>query len=213
MKIAVSFLSSEKIEKDIKKISLTDADYLHVDVIDGKFIKGRVIPFRKLKNIYRYTSKRLDVHLMVEKPRKYIKKFATMNTEYITIHVELNKNIEKNLQLIHNYGIKNGLAINHNTDISILRPYLDKIDMILVMSIVPGYGGQPFIEEAVDKLNAIRKMIDTQSRPITLSIDGGIDDINAKRLQNTDILTAGSFITNSNDYQAQIDKLRNVNKL
>lgn len=206
MKISASFLACKKIEKAIRKLSLTDVDYIHVDVIDGKFVEGRKIPFRKLKKIYKLTSKRLDVHLMVKKPKKYIKKFASLNTERILFHVELEKNIEKNLDLIRKFGIKNGLVINPDTDIERLKPYLDKIDTILIMSVTPGFGGQAFQENAVERLNKIKKMI--ENRKIELSIDGGIGDEQVKKLTKADIIVSGSYITNSDNYQEQINKLR-----
>lgn len=207
MKIAASFLACKKIENAIKKLSLTDVDYIHVDIIDGKFVDGRKIPFRKLKKIYKLTSKRLDVHLMVKNPKKYIKKLASLNVERIVFHVELDKNIEKNLDLIHKYGIKNGLAINPDTDISTLKSYLDKIDTILIMSVNPGYGGQSFIDSSVDKLKQIKKIIG--KRKIELSIDGGINDETVKKIKKcVDIVISGSYITNSDSYQEKIDSLR-----
>ena len=208
MKISASFLSCKNIKKALIKLGLTDVNYIHVDVVDNKFVTGRKIPIRKLKKIYKYTDKRLDVHLMVNKPKKYIKKLALLNTERIVFHVELEKNIEKNLDYIHKFGIKNGLAISPETDISILKPFLDKIDTILVMSVNPGYGGQAFIPESLDRIKKIKKMIG--KRKIELSVDGGIKEEQAKQLKEipVDIIVAGSYITNSNNYQEKIDSLR-----
>jgi len=151
MKIATSFLSCKNVEKSIQKLSATDADFIHVDFIDGKLYKGRKIPYRKLKKIFKSTRKRLDVHLMVKKPKKYIRKFSSLNAANITFHIETDKNIEKNLELIHSFGIRAGLSISPDTDVSRLRPYLEKIDLILIMSVMPGAGGQAFLEE--HKLN------------------------------------------------------------
>ena len=147
---------------------------------------------------------------MVKNPKKYIKKFALLNTERIIIHVELTKNVEKYLDYIRSFGIKNGLAINPETDISALKPFLDKIDTILIMSVEPGLGGQGFITTSVDKLNKIKKMVNDSKNNIEVSIDGGINDTNIKELKNADIVVSGSFITNSNNYQEQIDKLRKM---
>lgn len=208
MKIAASFLACKNIKKALSKLNLTDVDYIHVDVVDNKFVTGRKISIRKLKKIYQYTSKRLDVHLMVRKPKKYIKKLSSLNTERILFHVELEKNIENNLNYVHNFGIKNGLVINPETDISLLRPHLDKIDTILVMSVNPGYGGQQFIPESIDKIKKIKEMIG--NRKIELSVDGGIKEEQAKILKQIpiDIIVAGSYITNSDDYQEKINSLR-----
>ncbi|MDD6224142.1 MAG: ribulose-phosphate 3-epimerase [bacterium] len=211
MKISASFLAEKKIEKAIYKLDHTDADYIHVDVVDGKFVDGKKIPLRKLKKIYKLTSKRLDVHLMVKKPKKYIKKFVTMNAERIIIHLELKKDLEKNLELIHKFGIKNGLAINPNTDISYLEPYLDKIDSILVMSVMPGYGGQKFIENTTTRLIEIKKML-LQHPNIEIMVDGGINEDTIEFVKIADIVVSGSYITKSKNYQDQIDKLRQKKK-
>lgn len=210
MKIAVSFLSCKKINKAIQKIDYTDADYVHVDVVDNRFVKGRKISVRKLKKMNTLTSKRLDVHLMVKKPKKYIEKLALLNVERIVFHVETMKNIDTNLSYIHSFGVKNGLAINPNTDVEILRPFLDKIDTILVMSVFPGYGGQAFIEETIERVEAIRKMIDESGNKILLAVDGGIKLNEAANLTKADMIISGSFITESDNYQEQINKLRKV---
>lgn len=210
MKIAVSFLSCKKINKAIQKIDYTDADYVHVDVVDNRFVKGRKISVRKLKKMNTLTSKRLDVHLMVKKPKKYIEKLALLNVERIVFHVETMKNIDTNLSYIHSFGVKNGLAINPNTDVEILRPFLDKIDTILVMSVFPGYGGQAFIEETIERVEAIRKMINESGNKILLAVDGGIKLNEAANLTKADMIISGSFITESDNYQEQINKLRKV---
>lgn len=209
MKVSASFLSCKKIIPAIEKLSLTDVDYIHVDFIDGKFVVGKKIPFHKLKKISKVSSKRLDVHLMTNNLKKYIKKFATLNCEYITFHVEVEKDIEKYIDLIHSYGIKCGLAINPNTDIEILGPYLNMIDMVLVMSVVPGYGGQPFIPETVEKVKKLKDVITKDKLKIVINIDGGINNETVKEIQPfVDMVVSGSYITNSNDYQEKINSLR-----
>lgn len=209
MKVSASFLSCKKIISAIEKLSLTDVDYIHVDFIDGKFVVGKKIPFHKLKKISKVSSKRLDVHLMTNNLKKYIKKFATLNCEYITFHVEVEKDIEKYIDLIHSYGIKCGLAINPNTDIEILEPYLNMIDMVLVMSVVPGYGGQPFIPETVEKVKKLKDVITKDKLKIVINIDGGINNETVKEIQPfVDMVVSGSYITNSNDYQEKINSLR-----
>lgn len=208
MKIAVSFLACKKIEKAIQKIDYTDADYVHVDVVDNKFVKGRKISIRKIKKMDTLTSKRLDVHLMVKKPKKYIEKLAHLNVERIVFHVETEKNIEKNLELIRGFGVKNGLALNPDTDINILKPYLDKIDTILIMSVNPGYGGQSFIDSTVDRINEIKKMIKESKQNILINVDGGVKLDIIPKLLNADIIVSGSYITDSDNYQEQINNLR-----
>ena len=209
MKISASFLSCKKIIPSIKKLSFTDVDYIHVDFIDGKFVKGKKIPFRKLKKLSKISSKRLDVHLMTNKLKKYIKKFALLNCEYITFHIEIGKNIEKYINMIHSYGIKCGLAINPNTDIEELKPYLSMIDLVLVMSVVPGYGGQEFIPQTVGKVKNIKDYIVENDLNVVVSVDGGINDKTKKKVKpHVDMLVSGSYITNNDNFQEKIDSLR-----
>lgn len=209
MKVSASFLSCKKIIPAIKKLSLTDVDYIHVDFIDGKFVAGKKIPFRKLKKIRKVSSKRLDAHLMTNKLRKYIRKFAMLNCEYITFHIEVGKDIEKYIQMIHSYGIKCGLAINPDTSIEELKPYLSMVDMVLVMSVVPGYGGQSFITDVIDKVKKLRNYLASNDLNVVINVDGGINDKTVKDIRRyVDMVVSGSYITNSLDYQEKINCLR-----
>ena len=152
-------------------------------------------------------NKRLDVHLMDKNPLKNINYYASLNTQYITVHAELEK-LDKYLNLIKEYGIKCGLAINPETDISILIPYLSKIDLILIMSVNPGRGGQPFIDDTIKKILKIKKMIVSQKLKIKISIDGGINDEVAKRLDFVDIIVSGSYILSGEDIDEKIELIR-----
>lgn len=207
MKVSVSYLSSKNIIEDLRKLTVTDTDYIHVDVMDGKFVKNKTLSFSELKEIHRYTNKRLDVHLMVKKPWKYIDDYATLNTEYITVHVET-KNVSKTLELIDNYGIKKGLSIKPDTPLKELDPYLDNIDLILVMSVEPGKGGQEFIDNTIDRIKELKKKLKEHKSKVLISVDGGINEEVAKKLKDVDILASGSFVINSEDYQEAINKLR-----
>lgn len=207
MKIAVSYLTSKDIPTDLRTLNVTDVDFIHVDVMDGKFVKNKTLSFSEVKEIHRFTGKRLDVHLMVKKPLKFIHDYATLNTEYITIHVET-KDVEKSLEVIEDYGIKKGLSIKPNTPLEVLEPYLDKIDLILVMSVEPGKGGQAFIEETVDRIKELKKLLKNNNSKALISVDGGINDEVAKKLKDVDILISGSYVISGEDYQEQIDKLR-----
>ena len=207
MKVSVSYLSSNNIIEDLRKLTVTDTDYIHVDVMDGKFVKNKTLSFSELKEIHRYTNKRLDVHLMVKKPWKYIDNYATLNTEYITFHVET-KNVEKTLDLIDSYGIKKGLSIKPETPLDELEPYLDNIDLILIMSVNPGKGGQEFIDNTIDRIKELKKKLKERKSKALISVDGGINEEIAKKLKGVDILASGSFVINSDDYQEAINKLR-----
>lgn len=208
MKVSASFLSSKNPALDLSRLNETDVDYIHVDIMDGKFVSNKTMPFGEMKNIYKYTSKRLDVHLMVDRPQDYIPLYAELNTEYITIHVECDENIMECLEMIKNYSIKAGLSIKPNTNISELIPYLPYIDMILVMSVEPGAGGQDFIEESQERINEIRALLNSYNIPAVINVDGGINDQTISKCRNADIVTAGSYIIKSEDFQNKISSLR-----
>lgn len=208
MKVSASFLSSKNIPKDIEKLDSTDVDFIHVDVIDGEFAPKKTMPFREMKNIYKYTSKRLDVHLMCNYPSKYINDYSELSCEYISFHIESKEDINKNIKLVKEYGIKCGLAISPETKVSSLIPYLPYIDSILVMSVVPGQGGQAFIEETENKLEEIKDLLQEYNLDITINVDGGINDITRQKCNLCDIVTSGSYILNSDDFQDRINKLR-----
>ena len=209
MKTSISFLSSNNAPRDIKLLNETDTDYIHVDIMDGKFVKNKTMPFREMKNIYKYTDKRLDVHLMVSDPQKYIENYATLNTEYITIHVEILGDINNYIKLIKSYGIKVGLSLKPNTNVRDIIPYLPYIDLILVMSVEPGAGGQEFIPSSEDKIKEVRKLLEEYNLDnILISVDGGVNDRTVNYCRESDIVVAGSYVINSNNFQEKIDTLR-----
>lgn len=209
MKVSTSFLACKDIYDAILRLDATDADYIHVDFIDGKFVVGRKIPYRKLKKISTITSKRIDVHLMTDKLDKYIPKFSMLNCEYITFHIEATKDIERYIRMIHSYGIKCGIAVNPNTDIELLEPYIDLIDLVLVMGVNPGYGGQEFKNEVLFKLQELRRKIDTNKLDLLISVDGGINSETINKVKDyADMVVGGSFVTKENNYQEQINLLR-----
>ncbi len=208
MKVSASFLSSKNPVVDLVKLNDTDVDYIHVDIMDGKFVPNKTMPYSELKHIYKYTSKRLDVHLMVEDPKKYIPLYAELNTEYITFHVEIEEDIMECLEMIKKYSIKAGLSIKPNTKVSELVPYLPYIDMILVMSVEPGAGGQLFIESSEDKVKEVRSLLNSYNIPAVINIDGGINNETVNKCRECDIVTAGSYIVKSDNFQEKISSLR-----
>lgn len=208
MLISTSFLSSKNLIHDLVELDKTDTDYIHVDIMDGKFVKKKTMPFKEMRNIYKYTNKRLDVHLMVKNPKKYIEDYASLNTEYISFHIESDENIEKNLQLIKEYGIKSGLAISPDTEIKELVPYLPLLDLVLIMSVEPGAGGQDFIVKTKDKIKELKILLSEYNSDVKISVDGGINDRTKKYCTDCDILVSGSYIINGDDLQEKIDSLR-----
>lgn len=208
MKVSASILSCKDLVRDLTRLNETDVDYIHVDIMDGKFVSNKTMPFSELKNIYKYTSKRLDVHLMVEDPSKYIPLYAELNTEFITFHVEVDQDIEECLKLIHSYSIKAGLAIKPNTKASELVPYLPFIDLVLVMSVEPGKGGQEFIKDSSSKIDEVRALLDAYNSNAIINVDGGVNDKSRELCSKCDIVTAGSYIVRSDDFQEKVTSLR-----
>lgn len=211
--ISASFLTSKNIPLTLTKLNKTDVDLIHVDVKDNKYVKGKTLPFKEMKYIYKFTDKRLDVHLMVDSPSKYISDYATLNVEYISIHLDTKEDTLQNIKLIKNYGIKVGLVLNPGDKVEKLIPYLPYIDLILVMGVIPGEGGQKFIDKTIDKLKELKELKkEYKEFNFKISIDGGINNIVAKKIKNlTDIIVSGAYITESEDYQAQINSLRTFN--
>ena len=208
MKVSASFLSSRDLVKDLKALDLTDVDYIHLDIMDGKFVENKTMPFSEMKHVSDYTSKRLDVHLMVEDPERYIPLYAALNTEYITFHVEVESDIMQCLKMIKQYSIKTGLSIKPGTDVSELVPYLPYIDMVLVMSVEPGKGGQPFLDNAQERIEEVRDLLDSYNIPAVINVDGCINNKTRKYCEEADIVTVGSYIISSDDFQEKISSLR-----
>lgn len=206
MKVSVSFLTSKNIKKDLLKLDSTDANYLHVDVMDKRFVKGKNNPYLALKMYSSHYRKRLDVHLMVDEPLKYIKKYVSLNTEYITFHVEIKEDLKELINYVKSYNIKCGLAIKPETPIELLDSYLPFIDQILVMSVEPGRGGQVFIKKTEERVKKIKKMV--KDYPILVSVDGGINEETRKMVKEADMVVSGTYILSSDNYQERIDDLR-----
>ena len=207
-KISASFLSSKNIPVDLVKLNETDVDFIHVDVMDGKFVKNKTMPFSEMKNIYKYTDKRLIVHLIVENPSKYIPLYAELNTECIVFHIESSEDIIKNLELIKSFSIKCGLVINPETKVNELVPYLPYLDEVLVMSVTPGEGGQKFIPSTSEKLKELKELIKSYNFNIVIDVDGGVCDTVLDKVVDADILTSGNYIISSDNYQEKITSLR-----
>lgn len=203
VKLSCSMLSVFDRIKFLKMINDTDIDYVHIDVMDGKFVSNIAYSLEEIFNINRISNKKLDIHLMVNEPSKYIENLKDLKIEYITFHVEVTEDINELIDMVHNMGYKCGLAIKPNSKISILEPYLNKIDLILVMSVMPGYGGQSFIESTFDKLKEIK----TKYKDIYISVDGGINQDNIYKLSNlVNMVVIGSYLTKDTKKRIEIIK-------
>ncbi len=211
MLVSASFLSSKDIPKFLTKLNDTDINYIHVDVMDGVYVKNKTMPFREMRHISDYTSKRLDVHLMVKNPLKYISDYASLNTEYITIHKDIEDDLLTCLKEIKSYYIKTGIALKDEDEIKDIIPYLPYIDLLLIMSVTPGAGGQSFQDEAVSKMKEAQILKKEYSKDFSfiVSVDGGINaDTIAKVNNYVDMVVSGSYLSRSTDLQEAIDTLR-----
>ena len=206
LKISTSILASKNRIKSIQELNETTTDYVHIDVMDNKFVHNYQFPINEVKKLAKHSNKVFDIHLMTEDPEKYIKELNLNNVDSITIHVEIDKNINYLIRLIKSYGLEVGLAIKPNTNINLLTKYLDKIDKVLVMSVEPGFGGQKFIESTPERIAKIRN----KKADMLIEVDGGINDETIDNIKYiSDIAVVGSFITNSEDYQEAINILKN----
>ena len=177
--------------------------------MDGSFVSNTAFSFEDIKSISKHVTKPIDVHLMVNNPEEYVNFYKYLNPEYITIHYEID-NYHKYIDMIKENNIKVGISIKPNTPVEVLYDILDKIDLVLIMSVEPGMGGQKFIDGSLIKIQKLRKYIDDNNLNTTIEVDGGINDITSKQCisSGVDILVSGSYITNSDNYQEQINKLR-----
>lgn len=210
MKISVSYLSSYySKEKTIELIEESSADYIHVDLMDGGFVPRKNFTTNEVLKLLKNHNLPLDIHLMVFDPEVYINDLKTLNPEYITFHLEATKNVIKTIELIKSNNIKVGLAIKPNTDILELMPYLSIIDLVLIMSVEPGSGGQQFIPESIKKLETLLSFRAYNNYNFKIAMDGGINNETIHQVKDLDIAVSGSYVCKSKDFNAQINSLRN----
>lgn len=206
MKISVSILNAKDKKETIKILNNTDISYFHIDVMDGHFVSQTSIPVEETIELSRVSEKKLDIHLMHNSPLTYIEKIKDLkNIEYITIHLEIEENIQNTLNKIREYGFKSGISIKPNTNINKLIPYLNDIDLILIMTVEPGLGGQPFLESSPNRIKKIKELV--KDKDILLEVDGGINDKTIKLLKDVDIAVVGSYITTSDN---MIEKVKTL---
>ena len=209
IKTSISILDCDfnNLEREINKINLSNADLIHIDIMDGFFVSNNTIEKFDMGKLSKYSKKKFDVHLMVDNPENHIEKYIKPLTEYISIHIESKGDISKSLNKIKNNNIKAGLAINPNTKISDLYQYIKLIDMVIIMSVYPGKGGQKFIENTFDRVKMLRK----SSNNIDISVDGGVSSLNSYNLisNGASTLVSGSFLMKSENIN---DSIKNMLK-
>ena len=216
IQISPSILSADfsNLEKDIKKLETAGADMIHVDVMDGHFVPNITIGPPVIKALRNKTSLPFDVHLMISPVHKYIKDFANAGADIITIHPEATPNLQESIDEIRSFKKKVGISLNPDTKIDIVEDYLDKVDLILIMSVYPGFGGQKFISEVLEKIKRLKNLKDKKKLNFDIEVDGGINFSNFKSVidAGANVLVSGTtiFKENNGDIKKNIDFLKSI---
>lgn len=206
--LSVSILGiKENIKENIEKLDKLNIDYFHIDIMDGIFVPNKTWKYEEIKSYLNDTKKPKDVHLMVNNPKKYIKQYISLKPEIITFHYEATNNPLELIKYIQKYKIKAGISIKPDTKVEALKDILEYVDLVLVMSVEPGAGGQSYIENSTNKINELKDLKEKNKYNYLIEVDGGINDTTKEKAQNADILVVGSFITTGN-YKEQIEKIQ-----
>lgn len=209
MKISASFLDIKEPKcEEVTKLNNLDIDYLHLDVMDSIFVENKTYSYEEFRDILKYTTKPKDIHLMVSDVKKYIDEFSKFKPEFITFHYEAVSEVSSVINYIKNLGIKVGMSLKPSTSVSEISKYLETLDLVLVMSVEPGRGGQTFIEKSVNKIEQLYTLREKENYKYLIEVDGGINNETIKKCNNADICVVGSYITKQN-YGEAIEKLRN----
>jgi ribulose-phosphate 3-epimerase len=196
----------------IELLNKSQADYIHLDIMDGKFVPNISFGIPIVASIRKHSNKPLDVHLMIEQPDLYLTAFKEAGADILTVHYEACNHLHRTLQSIKNLGIKSGIALNPHTPASVLEEILPFTDMVLIMSVNPGFGGQSFISQSINKIERLREMANLLNPNLIIEVDGGVDNSNAAQLikAGTNMLVAGSYILNSDNPAQTIAKLKSI---
>lgn len=210
--IAPSVLSADfgNLQRDIEMINRSEADWFHVDVMDGVFVPNISFGFPVLKTLKKHAQKPLDVHLMIVDPDRYIEQFKEAGADILTVHYEACTHLHRTIQAIKNTGMKAGVSINPHTPVSVLEDIINDVDLVLIMSVNPGFGGQKFIERTYSKLRYLKEIIAENEATCLVEVDGGVTDANAEALvkAGADVLVAGNYVFGSNSPEEAIVKIK-----
>jgi len=214
VKISPSILNANFLElkSQIELINQSKADWIHLDIMDGVFVPNISFGFSIIKTIHSYSAKPLDVHLMIVNPERYIERFADAGAFMITVHYETCTHLHSTIQQIKRAGVKAGVALNPHTDVGLLKPILKDIDMALIMTVNPGFGGQQFIEASYQKIKDLRALSIDLNPELLIQVDGGISTDNIKQLHDAgvDVFVAGTFVFESKSPTNTINLLKNI---
>ena len=216
VEISPSILSANfsNLQKDLDELKKSNIKYVHLDIMDGKFVPNISFGFPIIKKIRKDNDFIFDTHLMIDEPIRYIEEFKESGSDIITVHYEACKNLDETIEKIKESGLKVGLSFKPKTDINKILPYLEKIDLCLVMSVEPGFGGQSFIEDSLEKIKILRTFIDENNLSCLIEVDGGIKDYNLKKVIDAgcDLVVSGSdiFSNKENSICEQIERYKKI---
>ncbi|WP_423323740.1 ribulose-phosphate 3-epimerase [Deferribacter abyssi] len=212
MLVAPSILSADfsRLGDEVRAVEMAGADWIHIDVMDGHFVPNITIGPVVIKSLRKVTKLPFDVHLMISEPEKYVEEFVKAGADILTVHIEASIHLHRLITQIKDLGVKAGVSINPATPLSMLEEILPFVDLVLIMSVNPGFGGQQFIKTSLDKIRRLKKMILKLENDIFIEVDGGVNGDNAASLKEAgcDVVVAGSYVFNSNDYKEKIVSLK-----
>ncbi len=212
--VSPSLLAADfrNLQRDIEAVNDSKADFFHVDVMDGVFVPNISFGEPVIKAIHQVAKKPLDVHLMIVEPARYIEQFASLGASILNVHYEACTHLHRTIDQIRHHGMRPAVTVNPHTPVEVLVDILHDVDMVLVMSVNPGFGGQKFIENTIDKVKRLRRMIDEKGLKTLIEVDGGIDRQTAPKVvaAGVDVLVAGSFVFGNSDPRSAIDWLKNL---
>jgi ribulose-phosphate 3-epimerase len=212
IKIAPSILSADfsRLGEHIKELEQCGADMIHIDVMDGMFVPNISFGIPIIKSIRNLTKLPFDVHLMIEEPSRYVEEFARAGADIITIHYEADRHIDRTINYIKSFGIKAAIALNPATSVDSIKYLISNVDMVLIMSVNPGFGGQKYIEYCTEKIKEVRALADKYNKDLMIQVDGGVDSTNIQKVVNSgaDVIVAGSAVFNNGEIGKNIKLLR-----